>query len=210
LVVDGSCRDNPFRFKGREWDEESGLYFLRTRYYDPEVGRFIQRDKIGLAGGWNLYLYTQNNPVNFADPTGEIIPILIGIAVGAGIDLGIQLLQNGGKFECVIWWTVGLSGALGGLGGFLNGARALSNTGRLLLGRNNYGLRRLFRDNRTFNAVSRQYWRQSAGGATAAGNQLGHIWVRNSARWMPQGLRNAGLNLVELPRAINHWGGRSV
>ena len=42
---------NPYRFKGREWDEEAGLYFMRARYYLPQTGRFISEDPIGLAGG---------------------------------------------------------------------------------------------------------------------------------------------------------------
>jgi uncharacterized protein RhaS with RHS repeats len=43
---------------------------MRARYYDPEVGRFISKDPIGLLGGLNMYAYVQNNPINRIDPLG--------------------------------------------------------------------------------------------------------------------------------------------
>jgi RHS repeat-associated protein len=60
----------PFRFTGREYDSETGLYYYRAKYYDPELGRFISEDPIGLEGGINLYAYVGNNPVNNRDPSG--------------------------------------------------------------------------------------------------------------------------------------------
>lgn len=61
----------PYCFTGREFDLETGLHYCRARYYDPQIGRFIQRDPISFAGGdWNLYGYVQNNPVNWGDPSG--------------------------------------------------------------------------------------------------------------------------------------------
>ncbi|MBI2267236.1 MAG: RHS repeat-associated core domain-containing protein [Armatimonadetes bacterium] len=57
-------------FTGREWDEETGLYFYRSRYIDPNVGRFTQEDPIGMLGGLNLYGYVGNNPVGWVDPFG--------------------------------------------------------------------------------------------------------------------------------------------
>ena len=201
----------PFGFAGGLYDSDTGLVRFGARDYDAEVGRWTAKDPIGFDGGdTNLYAYVFNETINFTDPTGEIIPILIGMAVGAALDFGIQMLQNGGKVECVNPWSVGLSGLLGGVGGLLNGGRLLGNTGKLLFRRNNYSFKRLFWDDRTFNAVSKQYWRQSVGGATKAGNQLGHIWVRNSAKSVLRGRRNSGLNLMELPKNINHWGGRSL
>ena len=61
---------NPFTYTGREYDSESGLYYLRNRYYDPRIGRFLQEDPIGFTGGNNFYVYTKNNPVNYTDPYG--------------------------------------------------------------------------------------------------------------------------------------------
>ena len=67
---------NPFRYRGYYYDTETGLYFLQTRYYDPEVGRFLNRDSVQYAdpetiNGLNLYAYCLNNPVEYVDPTGS-------------------------------------------------------------------------------------------------------------------------------------------
>ena len=67
--------DNPYnleqliRLPGQQWDKETGLYYNRHRYYDPEQGRYITQDPIGLRGGWNLYKYPLN-PVLVIDPYG--------------------------------------------------------------------------------------------------------------------------------------------
>jgi len=61
---------NKFRFTGQGLDPATRMYFLRARYYEPSNGRFISEDPIGLLGGLNLWGYTLNNPVNFADPYG--------------------------------------------------------------------------------------------------------------------------------------------
>ena len=59
-----------YRFAAREYDSEMSLYFNRARYYDPQIGRFISEDPIGLAGGVNPYAYAANDPVNYRDPGG--------------------------------------------------------------------------------------------------------------------------------------------
>ena len=61
---------NPWLFTGRQFDQESGLYFYRNRYYEPRAGRFITRDPIGIVGGINLYGYVKNNPIDWFDPFG--------------------------------------------------------------------------------------------------------------------------------------------
>ncbi|EFR3167730.1 hypothetical protein H1417_004481, partial [Salmonella enterica] len=53
----------------QQYDEESGLYYNRYRYYNPEQGRYITQDPIGLAGGLNTYAYVKN-PLSYIDPLG--------------------------------------------------------------------------------------------------------------------------------------------
>ena len=68
---------NPFRYRGYYYDSETGLYYLQTRYYDPEVGRFLNADGyVGANGdilGYNMFAYCSNEPVNFRDPNGKWI-----------------------------------------------------------------------------------------------------------------------------------------
>jgi RHS repeat-associated protein len=69
-TTNGTTSTNPFEYTGREMDS-TGLYFLRARYYNPVLQRFISQDPIGLSGGQiNLYAYAFNSPSNFGDPLG--------------------------------------------------------------------------------------------------------------------------------------------
>jgi len=57
------------RYQGQYFDAETGLHYNRFRYYDPDAGRFVSQDPIGLAGGVNLYQYAPN-PLSWVDPLG--------------------------------------------------------------------------------------------------------------------------------------------
>lgn len=70
IVASSGANANRFRYTGREYDSETGLYYYRARYYDPSSSRFISVDPFGLLGGINSYAYTFNNPIRFRDPYG--------------------------------------------------------------------------------------------------------------------------------------------
>ena len=112
---------NPFRYRGYYYDTETGLYFLQTRYYDPETGRFLNRDAVTYAdpetiGGLNLYAYCLNNPVMYVDPSGHlVISALIGIIAGVLTGATISGLFAGANA------SNGESFGSAFLGGFLNG-----------------------------------------------------------------------------------------
>ena len=77
---------NPFRYRGYYYDTETGLYYLNSRYYDPQVGRFLNADGLVSTGqgllGSNMFAYCLNNPVNMMDSTGDCpITIIIGSAI---------------------------------------------------------------------------------------------------------------------------------
>ncbi len=97
ISITGSLADtigikNPLRYRGYYYDTETSLYYLQSRYYDPEIGRFINMDAYFVAGndyiqGTNMYAYCYNNPVMYVDPTGYIttegvIYMSIGIVAG--------------------------------------------------------------------------------------------------------------------------------
>jgi RHS repeat-associated protein len=74
------------------------LYYNRHRDYDPTTGRYIQADPIGLAGGANPYVYAENNPVRWTDPSGRFVPlVIVGICAGGGceaIGIGVAVIAT--------------------------------------------------------------------------------------------------------------------
>ena len=125
---------NPIRYRGYYYDAETGLYYLQSRYYDPQTGRFISMDDISYLdpetiNGLNLYAYCLNNPVAFIDPSGHFVisasAILIGALVGLAVGLGTvaytdykadHQLFNGNNWDYLFYGLAGaITGAIGGV-----------------------------------------------------------------------------------------------
>ena len=110
-VTDASANNigtlNPFRYRSYFYDDETGLYYLKTRYYDPETGRFISPDDFSYLSpdtinGLNLYAYCGNNPVMNVDPNGNAwwhwlvaAVVVVGLAVATAVTAGGALAGAG-------------------------------------------------------------------------------------------------------------------
>ena len=93
---------NPLRYRGYYYDAETGFYYLQSRYYDPEIGRFINADSYASTDATgllstNMFAYCENDPVNKSDPSGEafsLITIAVGATVGALVNAAGTALSN--------------------------------------------------------------------------------------------------------------------
>jgi len=84
-LVEGTV-STPFRHPGQQADPDTGLHYNRYRYYDPNLGRYLSPDPIGVAGGLNLYSYGPN-PIGWIDPMGwkHFAYLITDVAMGGGI-----------------------------------------------------------------------------------------------------------------------------
>ena len=87
LTSSGDMADvNPLRYHGYFYDTETGLYYLKSRYYDPEVCRFINSDGYNSTGqgilSANMFSYCLNNPINYQDSSGATVSIILGAGLG--------------------------------------------------------------------------------------------------------------------------------
>lgn len=139
------------QFTGQRLDAETGLYYYKARYYDPQLGRFIQPDSIVQAPAdpqtLNRYSYVRNNPVNFVDPSGHffflaflgalLVKAAIGAAVGAALNATVAAFTDGNIGKAALVGAVG--GAIFGAGGAITsfsafqGATAAAIVGRAMV-----------------------------------------------------------------------------
>ncbi|MBE6920295.1 MAG: RHS repeat-associated core domain-containing protein [Ruminococcaceae bacterium] len=108
---------NPLRYRSYVYDTETGYYYLQSRYYDPEIGRFINADVFTSTGqgltGTNMFAYCGNNPVSRKDDGGEFWHLVVGGVIG-GIIGAISSAASGGDIVDVL-----IGAAAGAAGGVL-------------------------------------------------------------------------------------------
>lgn len=120
---------NPLRYRGYVYDSEIGYYYLQSRYYDPEVSRFINADAFASTGqgaiGCNILAYCLNNPVRYIDVTGNWAKVANEgpstedsfKVVGAGIQISgsasLGPISGGGGIEIIVFWDTPESKAAG-------------------------------------------------------------------------------------------------
>ena len=126
---------NPLRYRGYYYDSETGFYYLRSRYYDPENHRFINADTYastdsGDAISCNMFAYCQNNPVMLGDEDGEFADWFVRVVVGAAVGVvtgAISALVTGGSAKDVIY-----SAAIGGITGAIVGGTGSLEAGKIV------------------------------------------------------------------------------
>jgi RHS repeat-associated protein len=114
---------NPLRYRGYVYDQETGLYYLQSRYYNPQICRFINADNYPTTGqgltGNNMFAYCGNNPVSREDDGGEFWHIVVGAAVGAAVSFASSVVGDLIAGEKVDWAGAGISAAFGAVSGAL-------------------------------------------------------------------------------------------
>ena len=122
---------NPLRYRGYYYDTETGLYYLNSRYYDPETGRFINADKLVAdnLSGKNLFIYCGNNPVVNVDESGQLFLRALAGAIVGGIVGGVSRIVTNVVTNRP--WNEGVIGAAAG--GAVSGAVTVV-TGSVTLG----------------------------------------------------------------------------
>lgn len=100
-VENSSGYVSTFQFTGQALDDETGFYFYKSRYYDPELGRFLQADTLipgtGDPQSLNRYSYARSNPIMYSDPSGHVWTFVAQVAIAAVIG-GVGAELQGGDF----------------------------------------------------------------------------------------------------------------
>ena len=100
---------NPYRYRGYRYDEDTGYYYLQSRYYNPEFGRFLNMDDASFLSsdtstGINLYAYCANNPVMYSDISGNFAFLLLGIVITMTCTQILELAAIAVAVTALIWW----------------------------------------------------------------------------------------------------------
>ena len=127
---------NPFRYKGYYYDDDTEMYYCKSRFYVPKWRRWLNSDSINYLEPQNitclnLFAYCNNNPVIYVDPSGNFT--ILGLLIGIGLSLVFEVIEdaldgNGMDHDWIDYLGAGISGVFGALGGnvLMRGAFAIA------------------------------------------------------------------------------------
>ena len=115
---------NPFLYRGYYYDTETRLYYLNSRYYDPDTGRFISADGQLNEGvlGYNMFAYCENDPVNGSDPNGDMVWWAAAALGGAAFEVAFYLIGNAISGQKSTWGGAAKAALKGAIEGVAFGA----------------------------------------------------------------------------------------
>ena len=193
---------NPFRYRGYYWDADLQLYYLMSRYYDPQTGRFINADSLEYLdpetiGGLNLYAYCGNNPIMYSDDTGHMpewlktaIVVAAGVAVVAAV-AAITVFTGGTAAPVLVGAALGVASS-----GISSAVMQIADTGSI-------DISKLFIDMTVGgvlgafggSAISR-FGMTIAGGATGFASSVAEDWVKGRAINIESALNSATIGAL--------------
>ena len=206
---------NPLRYRGYYFDSETGFYYVSSRYYDPEVGRWINADDAiaGVGGnirGYNLFAYCMNDPVNMSDPTGHwpkwatklvaavAVVAAIGFAVGAATGAAGGAISH--RISTGSWGGAGEAALNGMASGALSGAIGGAITGGITGGLSyNSGATSAGKGFDTYRQLKNEI------GSPGAGNEWHHIVEQSQiakSGFSPQMIQNTN-NIMSISKTTH-------
>ena len=174
----------PFGFQAGLYDPDTGLVEFGCRWYDAETGRWISKDPIGLEGGWNVYAFCDNDPVNRTDPTGEDFTDVMFTASDFFAGFGDTISFGATKlFREVVYPELGLTD----MTDMSSGAYAVGE----------------------YSGVAYDIALGAAGGWAAGGTKV--KGVTEFSHWIPKRyLKKTGSSFIEKTFGLSKWNGNYV
>ena len=211
---------NPFRYRSYYYDTETNLYYLKSRYYSPELMRFLTPDRISILDdtmdnidACNLYVYCNNNPVMYVDPDGDFNWSSLWKGIGYGVTAVVAIALSIGTFGAGIPVAMSIIAGVTLTAGILTGINAVAEIGDAIFDYN-------FMEDGLFRGNSSAYhiYAGITEGTAAIGSAVLGIYhstgqykaAKYGQKYLGQGYHKAGYTNSGYPRYVSKDGLRQM